>query len=228
MILKCDQVAIYIHVKGHCCGDLLLHDKVTHNLNSNHFMKTHDLVGQEFLQGGVISLAPASDTQVAWQGTEGSWAVLWPQVASLAGMVLWQGGLTSTGPSSPFHAPAVFSRRALGFGKGCGSTVSAGQPEVPVVLSGERLGGRRGHTLAENMVAGIRQPAGFSDASCLQCVDMYPNASPFCLDVAWASENQEKLRRLRRALGNPKCRRLLRVPGLGAGECFPTPWICLL
>lgn len=140
MILKCDQVAIYIHVKGHCC-DLLLHDKLTHNLNSNHFMKARDLVGQEFRQGGVISLAPPSDTRVTWQGAEGSWAGLWPQVASLAGLVLWQGGQTSTGPSSPFRAPAVFSGRALGFGRGCG------QPEVPVALSGERLGGRRGpHT----------------------------------------------------------------------------------
>lgn len=214
MVLKCDQVAIYIRVKGHGCGDLLLHDKVTHNLNSNRFMKAHDLVGQEFGQGGVISLAPASDTGVAWQGTEGSWAVLWPQVASLAGMVLWQGGLTPTGPSSPFHAPAVFSRRALGFGRGCGSTVSAGQPEVLVVLSGEKLGGRRGQH------AGGKHGGGFSDALCLRCVEMYPNASPFCLDVAWALENQEKVRRLRGALRIPKCWRLLRVPGLGAGEGF--------
>lgn len=169
----------------------------------------------------MISLAPASDTWVAWQDAEGIWAVLWPQVASLTGTVLWQEGLTSTGPSSSFHAPAVFSRRALGFGRGCGSTVSAGQPEVPVVLSGERLGGRRRQHAGGKH--GGRDPSagGFSDALCLRCVAMYPNASPFCLDVAWASENQEKLCRLRRALGNPKCRRLLRVPGLGAGEGFP-------
>lgn len=98
--------------------------------------------------------------------------------------------------------------------EGCGSTVSAGQPQVLVVLSGEKLGGRRGQH------AGGKHGGGFSDALCLRCVEMYPNASPFCLDVAWALENQEKVRRLRGALRIPKCWRLLRVPGLGAGEGF--------